>query len=335
MTDRPNATPDHADSRAPQIAGFWRRIAAVLIDSMVLGVFGICLGLLWFDRLAAFGSLGRLIGGAIALAYFGFLNSHIGRGQTIGKRALKIRVVDANSTTVSFLRSIARAFVLLLPITLNGMYIPISEATPFTSAALTVCIFGLGGALVYLYLFNRRTRQSLHDLAARTFVVNAQDSGEIHERIWKPHLAFVFGWILVSGVVVRPLSELFVHSETYQGLLDLQRAAQSVAPEAQVAVQRGTRTAATLQDGLSSAAFVQVSVVTPVKPESYEELGDRIAAAILPAHPEIRDVASVTISISYGYDIMISRMHTTQTFSHSPQEWDERLKLRPRSGSSA
>ena len=56
-----------------------------------------------FDRLAALGSLGRLIGGAIALAYFALMNSELGGGQTFGKRLVKIRVVQANGTPVACL----------------------------------------------------------------------------------------------------------------------------------------------------------------------------------------------------------------------------------------
>ena len=323
------------EQRASEVAGFWRRIAALSIDSIALGTFGICLGFLCFDRLAALGSLGRFIGGAIALAYFGILNSRIGRGQTLGKRVLGIRVVDANATTIGLSRSTLRAFVLLLPITLNGVYLPIMESTPLVTGAVSLCVFGLGGALIYLFLFNRRTRQSIHDLAARTFVVGARDVCAVRERIWKPHLALISGWLLVLAVGMGPLSDLLLHAAPYQGVVEVQHAAGSVAPGAQVSVVRGTKMAATLSGGRSSSTFVEIRVVTPVEPESYEGLADRIAEAALRAHRDTGSVAQVTISISYGYDIMISSMHRTQTFSHSPQEWDERPGVDSRTDSAA
>jgi uncharacterized RDD family membrane protein YckC len=314
---------------AAGIAGFWRRLAALAVDSLALGAVGTCLGLLWYDRLAALGSRGRLLGGAIALGYFGFLNSRLAGGQTLGKRALKIRVVDALGREISLPRSTLRALVLLLPIALNGVYVPGSEASLLVAAALGVCIFGLGGALVYLYVFNRRTRQCPHDLAARTFVVDASGSGEVRGRIWKPHLAVVGVWLVALAVGLGPLGALLGRSPIFEGLLELQQAAQSAVPDADVAVRRGTATVATLQ-GRSSASYVDVQVASRVRPESFEDLADSIAEAVLSAHPVARDADEVRISISYGYDIMISSMSTSQTFAHSPRDWAQRFTERAR-----
>ncbi len=77
-----------------KICGFWRRVAALMIDSLPLGVVGLVMGWFFFDALAQLGSGGRLLGFAIALLYFGILNSSVGRGQTLGKRAMGIEVVD-------------------------------------------------------------------------------------------------------------------------------------------------------------------------------------------------------------------------------------------------
>jgi uncharacterized RDD family membrane protein YckC len=315
------------DGDIPQIAGFWRRIGAFALDGAVLGAFGLGLGLLWFDRLAALGGVGRLFGGGIALAYLTLLNSRIGRGQTLGKRALKIRVVDANGKAVGLSRAALRTFVLLLPITLNGAYVPAADGGSAMLVILSLCIFGLGGALVYLYLFNRRTRQSLHDLVARTFVVNAQGCGEIQERVWRPHLAIVLAWLLAIGVGAGPLATRLAGAGALQELTRLQRAAQAAAPGTQVAVQKGTQTFTSSSAGRSSAQFFRVRVVTSVKPASDEELADRVAAAVLSHAPAFEDIDQLVVSIDYGYDIMISNAHITSNFFHSPREWSERLKL--------
>jgi uncharacterized RDD family membrane protein YckC len=76
------------------ISGFWRRLLAFIFDGVLLGLVGVILGLLLFDSLARLGGWGRLIGFCHALVYFGVLNSAIGGGQTIGKRIMKIQVVD-------------------------------------------------------------------------------------------------------------------------------------------------------------------------------------------------------------------------------------------------
>jgi len=136
-------------------------------------------------------------------------------------------------------------------------------------------VFGLGGALVYLYVFNRRTRQSLHDLAAGTFVVAARHSGGIRERIWRPHLALAAGWLVVVVAGIGPLGKLLAGTETHRGLADLQRNVEGVVPGARVAVEDRTTFMATLQEERSTTRLFRVEVRTPVEPDSYEDLADR------------------------------------------------------------
>lgn len=95
--------------KASPIAGICRRVAAALFDSAVLGSVGFMLWLYFVRQFMAWGSWGRLLGFAIALLYFGPLNSRLGGGQTIGKRALKIRVTTAAGAGLGLGRSPGRA----------------------------------------------------------------------------------------------------------------------------------------------------------------------------------------------------------------------------------
>lgn len=67
-------------------AGFWRRFAAFFIDGIILGIIQTILALVFPDNLASALSL------AVSLGYFTYLEGSA--GQTLGKRALGIRVVD-------------------------------------------------------------------------------------------------------------------------------------------------------------------------------------------------------------------------------------------------
>lgn len=68
-------------------AGFWRRFGAALIDSIILGIPYIVLTRILDDALGSALSLG------IDVAYFAYLEGGAS-GQTLGKRALGIRVID-------------------------------------------------------------------------------------------------------------------------------------------------------------------------------------------------------------------------------------------------
>ncbi|MDY6867802.1 MAG: RDD family protein [Chloroflexota bacterium] len=141
------------------ICGFWRRIGALVVDIIILGVVGFGLGLVFGELFIDLGSWGRLVGFGIALLYFGLLNSSVGNGQTLGKRLLSIRVVDEGNNTIGLPRSFARYFVLGLPLFLNGIHVG-GGAISYLVYPLSIIIFGGGLAIVYLYVFNRVTRRS-------------------------------------------------------------------------------------------------------------------------------------------------------------------------------
>lgn len=79
-----STSPGAAESTPEQgiISGFWRRLLALVVDGVILGLAGSLLGLVFFEPLAGLGVWGRLLGFSVAFGYFGLLNSSIGRGQT-------------------------------------------------------------------------------------------------------------------------------------------------------------------------------------------------------------------------------------------------------------
>ena len=176
-----------------RIAGFWRRLVALLLDLLLLGTIGAVMGFVAFDVLAELGAFGRVVGFLGALAYFGLLNSRIGGGQTLGKRLLGIRVVDGGGALLSLPRSLLRYCVLGIPFFLNGAPFGSTVLRPGWGWVLSAVVFGGMLSILYLYLFNRRTRRSLHDLAVGSWVVNADPPhGPVPGiRTWRGHLVVV------------------------------------------------------------------------------------------------------------------------------------------------
>lgn len=94
-------------------AGFWRRVAAFIIDTIVIyaGMFAIGVGLgasVGFDS-PAMGALINL--GALTLNWLYYtLQESSGAQATLGKRALGIKVVDENGEKIGFGRATGRYF---------------------------------------------------------------------------------------------------------------------------------------------------------------------------------------------------------------------------------
>src|SRR5262249_37058904 len=210
------------------IAGFWKRILALIIDCFLLGVVGFPLGLMFFDAFATLGGWGRLNGFIIALLYFGVLNSFIGKGQTIGKRITKIKVVDRDGQLIPLNKSFLRYAILAPPFFLNGALIPPSVMMSVLGVIIDLIIFGVGGAIIYLYTFNRRTRQSLHDLVTDSFVVgaSAKESTAL-TRVWKYHYLIVSIWCLIILIFAVIISPMIQRREGFSPLLTLHNSIQN------------------------------------------------------------------------------------------------------------
>src|SRR5436190_608719 len=119
----------------PALAPLWRRGLAAAFDILLLTLVGNLLGAMYRDDFIALGYSGRVIGLLLSCAYLGGQNSVLGRGQTFGKRLARLRVVDAVGQPLPLVRSIVRAFVLVLPALTSGIFV--SQASPLLSLALT------------------------------------------------------------------------------------------------------------------------------------------------------------------------------------------------------
>jgi uncharacterized RDD family membrane protein YckC len=150
-----------------RVAGFWRRLAAGIVDVLVLGsVFGILATLVAVvlrHPLPRMGQIGpdyvvdmAVNGGVLAeaglamLAILGFLYFFLFtalRGQTFGKHLMRLRVIDAYGERPSMARSLVRTIA----------YVP------------SLVLLALG----FLWIGFDREKRGLHDWIADTYVVIA------------------------------------------------------------------------------------------------------------------------------------------------------------------
>ena len=141
-------------------AGFWKRVAAYLIDYVILvipgGLIGGILGAIMGGAMGVAGSgetateitiqlVSGLVGLVIGAGYYGWFHASRG-GATPGKMAIGIKVVRSNGERITLARSIGRYFATIL-------------------SSLILCIGYLMAA------FTDR-KQALHDMLCDTVVVD-------------------------------------------------------------------------------------------------------------------------------------------------------------------
>ena len=94
-------------------AGWWTRVFAVLIDSIGLGIIsGILVSILYQGDPTAGSGLQTLLG----VAYFCYFWSSYGGGQTLGMRALNIRVVKTDGSQLDLVGAFLRYVGLVISI---------------------------------------------------------------------------------------------------------------------------------------------------------------------------------------------------------------------------
>jgi uncharacterized RDD family membrane protein YckC len=148
---------------APTPAGWWHRVGAAILDSIIVGVLGAILGGVIAEMTGADEDAGTAIAAAAGIVvtglYYGPLMARGGsrNGQTWGKQAVGIRVVRADRAPIQL------GFALLREVVVKMLL--------FGYAALVTLY--LATILNYLWPLWEPQNRALHDRIVRTRVVRA------------------------------------------------------------------------------------------------------------------------------------------------------------------
>lgn len=300
-----------------RIAGFWRRIGALVIDLIMLGIVGMILGALLFDTFARMGAYARLIGFAIALAYFGICNSRIGGGQTFGKRWLGLRVVDAHDQLLSLPRSLLRYVVLGIPFFANGL--PMSPQFAMSSPfdyLLALVVFGGMFSIVYLYIFNRRTRQSLHDLVVGSYVerIDPATQPAPFPVMWRGHLV-ALALVAVVALSCPVVAARFAQSKTFAGIVPLYL---TLSTQPHVITAQVVRGWTSMNGNTTHSLQSSLRLDAPLTED--HTMAKSIAQLMAKADPDIANEDAVVVTLVYGYDMGIASGWKKHGYSFKPDE---------------
>jgi tetratricopeptide (TPR) repeat protein/uncharacterized RDD family membrane protein YckC len=290
-----------------------------------------------FILFTIFGPLGRafiseanqwileLLETGIFILYFGLFNSHHGKGQTIGKRLTKIKVVGQHGKNISFSMSCLRASILFI-VFAAGTPAFLENIQPFK--LINLVGIGAAGAAIYLYIFNSRTRQSLHDLAVGTCVVSTQHSGKVDlPKVRKVHytIAFVLAAALIvinQGVQIFQEAFLPKFESRLESLQPMQEKIYKIDMVKEVVIN---------EEMVKNKRNLQVIVIWEERPEDLEKAGIEIAAIILKEDPDVASLDNLIVSFREISRVKFLSLQY-ETFKdyyaakHSPEEWKKILE---------
>jgi uncharacterized RDD family membrane protein YckC len=295
------SAPDPPQAPTLVFAGFWRRLFAFVVDILLVSIPGFLLGHFFYGFFSRDPRSGPLIGFVITIPYFAFLGSSAGGGQTVGQLWTGIEIVDAEGRNLSLGKSLLRYTVLLVPLFFTGMLPGWFEwLTPLAVLAI-----------IYLYVCNTPTRQSLHDLATRSFVVEEPGIGTVEPRpVWPGH------WLIIGllGVIFLVAAVLLNRTGPLQELLTLRKALQDSGQfwDVSIAVQNNYR---------DNTTYLRVAVSCKDKPANYEEAGARIVSMVERSDPEAGQNDFITVDFKEGFQVGLARFSKSYHVTHTPQQW--------------
>jgi uncharacterized RDD family membrane protein YckC len=318
--------PLSADGTLPPnraIGALWRRVAAFAVDGVALGLVGLAMSLPFFETFSRIGAWGPLVGFCLALPYFAILNSGIGNGQTLGKRVVHIQVVDQYGNTISFWRSVARYAVFAIPYFLSEMSLPVTRTPWAVSILISVIVLGIGGPTLYLVVFNRHTRQGIHDLAAGSYVADADKDGALEiQPIWGVHwvilgsglIALFLGTGVLGNKIAQwgPFPQLLEDVRLVEGMEGVQAA--------------GVQDMNTSNSGSGERQkILVVNVHWAGRSADKQAFADQVAKLIIEHDPTVKEHDQLEITSIRGYFLGIAHAQASYYYQHTPAEWNARL----------
>ena len=310
-------------------AKFWNRIGAILIDAILLGLFGLLLSLFLFDFFVRLGQYGVFIGLIIGLIYFAVGNSRITEGQTVGKYLTKIRVVDHQENYLSISKSLQRSAIILIPYFLAGFFIPgvgvDSMIQIVWTLACTIILFGV----VFFYLFNTASRQSLHDIIMKTYVVREykDDEDEFTPIPAKPLLVYIFGGLSLLIVVFYSYF-LFSSNTGLKPLITLREKYRQTEGISDAAVSQNTNTRID-SNGRFTTAILNCSLTFNrelLHDSEKNQVFISAAKLALDNYPDMKSVNYLVITLNRGYNIGIAQSNRSESKAKTPKEWRALIK---------
>ncbi|MGF1698814.1 RDD family protein [Photobacterium makurazakiensis] len=299
------------------ISGFRRRLVALFIDALILGTVGFILGSLFESIFVQIGDWGKLFGLSIATMYFGVMNSVVCNGQTLGKKLLNIRVVNKNNHSIDLTTSFIRYIIFSIPFYLNGTSLDYLGQYSFLMYPLSLLVFGGLISITYLYVFNRVTRQTLHDLIMKTYVVKANTNFQSKGIIWKPHL-YIVGLILVASMVTPYFILQSNQNNDYDKLLAVSKTMQELPYVNDANVTLGEFNLYTTKEVDKSTTYINIQVFLDNPNIDDVVIAKDLGKIAVNNYSESINKDSVNVTLIYGYDLGVWSKWFSHTHQFSP-----------------
>lgn len=200
---------------------------------------------------------------------------------------------------------------------------PATRIPWFISSFANFLVTTVGGATLYLVLFNRKTRQGVHDLVVGSYIADADKNGPLKiEPIWKPH------WVILSSLLVI----LFVGTGVLGDKLGTWGAFPQLLEDVRLVEEMKGVQVAGVQDLTSwsdneKKKVLVVNIHWIGRSENEPAFADQVAKVILEHDSTAKQRDSLKVVMIRGYSLGIAHAQVSHYYQHTPVEWNARLEL--------
>lgn len=296
-------------------AAQWRRMLAFLVDGALLSLLCAVLIFCCFTQLAALGEWGRGIGFLLAIGYFAIGNSRLTAGQTVGKRLLRIRAVDLAGQVISPQRSLLRAIIPAWILVMRDINISAGFTVAVIVTLINLASYSLLLFELYMFVFDRPCRRTLHDYIAGSAVVNkaAENPLPTAEKLTKfHHFILALGLLLLSAIAAQTIYQAW-HDSRFE-------------PQAQGKLRgiAGVYSAAVMplppQKGRPAMFLVSVSTHKQLTEDYNRQLFPQMARVMIRYYPAVLKHERIVLSARYGVHLGIANWAPPVNYLRSPAQ---------------
>jgi hypothetical protein len=224
------------------------------------------------------------------------------------------------------------------------MVLPLTRTPWMVSALVSIVVFGIGGTTLYLILFNRHTRQGLHDLAVGSYVADADKDGPLRiVSIWRGH------WVILGSLLVMtflatgilgnkqkqwgPFPQLLEDVRLVEGMEGVQAAGVQdmnqknfdSEEKKKILIIRVYWTGESTDKQGFPGLNGNITGDFKEKWASKQGFADQVARLVIEHDPTVKDHDQLKIVVIRGYNLGIAHAEVSYFYQHTPVEWNARL----------
>ncbi len=308
----------------PRVAKFWKRLLAFIIDAAIMMLAGQLIGMALAEPLSQIGPYGHLLGLLIVLPYFGIMNSSLTKGQTFGKKIMKVNVVSQELEPISLGRSILRILILAIPFFLYGLSIP-EINHPVITWVISILVFGMGGVILYTMTFNMESRQGIHDMLLKTYVVDQHETTnhalpQTSKMVWT--ISAIWAVLTIAFFLVLSLVNTNPEADEIYNKMSVLNT--QIGTREDVLTSSVTeRTLAVENTNSQQTLIISVWLKGQHSNSDFESEVVNVAAYTLQNFEGLDQFDSIQIRLLSGYDLGIGGKTSYYTQSETPGEWQD------------